>query len=186
MTGIFAHWLPILLASILVFFASSVIHMGPFWHKGDFSTVPNETQLRAALRPFDIPPGDYCVPRPASSEDMKSPEFAQKVLQGPNIVMTVMPNAPWSMGRNLGLWLLYCVAASIFAAYVTVHAVPSGVPYGELLRFSSTTAFIAYAVALWQMSIWYRRAWSVTLKATLDGLIYAGITAVTFGWLWPR
>ncbi len=161
MTGIFALWLPILLASILVFFASSVIHMGPFWHKGDFSTVPNETQLRAALRPFDIPPGDYCV-------------------------MTVMPNAPWSMGRNLGLWLLYCVAASIFAAYVTVHAVPSGVPYGELLRFSSTTAFIAYAAALWQMSIWYRRAWSVTLKATLDGLIYAGITAVTFGWLWPR
>jgi len=186
MTEILALWLPILLASVLVFFASSVIHMGPLWHKGDYSPVPNETQVRDALRPFAIPPGDYFLPRPVSGEDMKSPEFAQKVLEGPNIVMTVMPNAPWSMGRNLGLWFLYCLAVSIFAAYVTVHAVPSGLPYGELLRFSSTTAFIAYAFALWQMSIWYRRAWSVTLKATLDGLIYAGITAVTFGWLWPR
>ena len=76
--------------------------------------------------------------------------------------------------------------SGISAAYVTVHAVPRGLPYGEVLRFSSTTAFIAYAFALWQMSIWYRRAWSVTLKATLDGLICAGITAVTFGWLGPR
>jgi hypothetical protein len=31
-------------------------------------------------------------------------------------------------------------------------------------------------VALWQMSIWYRRAWSITLKATVDGLIYALLT----------
>lgn len=29
MTGIFALWLPILLSAVLVFFASSAIHMGP-------------------------------------------------------------------------------------------------------------------------------------------------------------
>jgi hypothetical protein len=38
----------------------------------------------------------------------------------------------------------------------------------------------------WQMSIWYRRTWSTTIKATVDGLIYALLTAGTFGWLWPR
>jgi hypothetical protein len=47
-------------------------------------------------------------------------------------------------------------------------------------------AFLGYAGALWQMSIWYRRAWSTTIKATVDGLIYALLTAGTFGWLWPR
>jgi len=36
------------------------------------------------------------------------------------------------------------------------------------------------------MSIWYRRAWSMTIKATVDGLIYALLTAGTFGWLWPH
>jgi len=38
---------------------------------------------------------------------------------------------------------------------------------------------------LWQMSIWYRRSWSTTLKATLDGVIYGLLTGGAFGWLWP-
>ena len=58
--------------------------------------------------------------------------------------------------------------------------------YLRVFRFAGATAFIGYAVALWQMSIWYRRAWSTTIKATVDGLIYALLTAGTFGWLWPR
>ena len=186
MAGLYSLWLPILLAAVVVFLASSVIHMAPLWHRGDYPAIPNEDQVRAALRPFAIPPGDYMLPRPASNEQMKSPEFAAKVLEGPNIVMTVLPNAAWSMVRNLGLWFVYCLVVSLFAAYVTVHAVPTGAPYGEMFRFASTTAFIAYSVALWQMSIWYRRAWGLTIKATIDGLIYACLTAVAFGWLWPR
>jgi hypothetical protein len=186
MTGLSALWLPILLATVVVFLASAVIHMAPLWHKNDLPAIPNEEQIRTALRPFAIQPGDYMLPRPANNEEMKSPEFAEKVLQGPNILMTVLPNAAWSMGRNLGLWFVYCLLVSIFAAYVTVHAVPTGMPYGEMCRFASTTAFIGYSVALWQMSIWYRRSWSLTIKATFDGLIYAALTAIAFGWLWPR
>jgi hypothetical protein len=48
------------------------------------------------------------------------------------------------------------------------------------------TSFLGYTAALWQMSIWYRRSWLTTIKITIDGLIYGAITAVTFGWLWPR
>jgi hypothetical protein len=28
--------------------------------------------------------------------------------------------------------------------------------------------------------------WSATLKNMFDGLLYALVTAGTFGWLWPR
>jgi hypothetical protein len=42
-----------------------------------------------------------------------------------------------------------------------------------------------FALALWQDSIWYGRKWSTTLKNTLDGAIYAILTAGSFGWLWP-
>ena len=38
------------------------------------------------------------------------------------------------------------------------------------------TAFLAYVAALWQLFIWYRRSWSITIKATVDGLIYALVT----------
>lgn len=186
MTGLTVLWLPILLATVVVFLASSIIHMAPLWHRGDYPAIPNQDQVGAALRPFAIPPGDYMLPRAANMEAMKSPEFSERVLQGPNMVVTVLPNAPWSMARNLVLWFLYCLVVTIFAAYVTGRAVPAGAPYLELFRFAATTAFLGYSLALWQMSIWYRRSWSMTIKATIDGLIYGALTAVAFGWLWPR
>jgi len=186
MTGLSALWLPILLASVIVFVASSIIHMVLPWHKTDYPKVPDEDRVRDALRPFAIPPGDYMVPRCENSKELRTPEFAEKMNQGPVIVMTVLPNGQWSMGRNLGLWFLYCAVVGVFAAYVAGRALPAGASYAHVFQFVGATAFIGYALALWQMSIWYRRAWSTTIKATIDGLIYALLTAGTFGWLWPH
>jgi len=86
----------------------------------------------------------------------------------------------------LSLWFIYCVVVSIFAAYVAGRALAHPTSYLHVFRFAGATAFIGYSVALWQMFIWYRRALSTTIKATIDGLIYAGLTAGTFGWLWPK
>jgi uncharacterized membrane protein (DUF4010 family) len=105
---------------------------------------------------------------------------------GPVLVMTVMPRGKMTMGRNLALWFVYCVVVSYFAAYIASRALAPGAHYLEVFRFAGATAFIGYSVALWQMSIWYRRAWSSTIKATVDGLIYACLSAGFFGWLWPR
>jgi len=41
-------------------------------------------------------------------------------------------------------------------------------------------------LALWQLTIWYQRSTSITVKSTIDGLIYALVAGATFGWLWPR
>jgi len=185
MTALTALWLPILLSAVIVFVVSSVIHMASPWHKSDYPKIPNEDRVRDALRPLAIPPGDYMVPRPSTRQEMTSPEFAAKVKQGPNLIVTVLPNGPWSMGRNLTLWFLYAAAVGVLAAYLAGRALPPGTEYLHVFRFVSVTAFIGYAVALWQMSIWYRRAWSTTIKATVDGLVYALLTAGTFGWLWP-
>jgi hypothetical protein len=185
MTGLPALWLPILLSSMIVFVASSIIHMLLPWHKSDYPKVPNEDRVRETLRPLAIPPGDYMIPRCENSQEMRSPEFSEKLNQGPVMVLTVMPNGPFSMARNLVLWFLYCMAVGIFVAYVAGRALPAGAPYLRVFQFVGATAFIGYTLALWQMSIWYRRAWSTTVKASVDGLIYALLTAGTFGWLWP-
>jgi hypothetical protein len=102
------------------------------------------------------------------------------------MVVTVMPPGPFSMGRNLVQWFLYCVVVAFFAAYIAGRALPVGAHYLQVFRFVGASAFMGYAVALWQMSIWYRRSWITTIKSTIDGLIYALLTAGTFGWLWPR
>jgi hypothetical protein len=185
MTELTALWLPILLSAVIVFVASSILHMAPLWHKNDYPRVPNEDQVMDALRPLAIPPGDYMVPRAASGAEMKSPEFAEKMQRGPVLILTVIPSGPWSMGRNLALWFLYCLVVSAFAAYVAGSALPPGADYMRVFRFAGVTAFVGYSLALWQVSIWYRRAWSSTVKETVDGLIYGLLTAGAFGWLWP-
>jgi hypothetical protein len=186
MTALTALWLPILLSATIVFIMSSIIHMVLPWHKSDYPKMPNEDKVMDALRPFAIPPGDYMVPRPSNTQEMKSPEFLERMKRGPVMVLTVMPNGPMSMGRNFVLWFLYAIGVGILAGYVAGRALPVGAAYLHVFRFVGATAFIGYSVALWQLSIWYRRAWSITIKATVDGLIYALLTAGTFGWLWPR
>jgi len=185
MTSLFALWLPVLVSAVLVFVASSVIHMASPWHKSDYPKMPNEEQVMTALRSLSIPPGDYFFPRPGSRDEMRSPAFAEKFRQGPVAMMTVMPNESMSMGRNLALWFAYCVVTNFFAAYVASRALAPGAEYLDVFRFVGATAFIGYSLALWQMSIWYRRAWTITIKTTVDGFVYALLTAGTFGWLWP-
>ncbi len=186
MVPIMSLWLPILLAAVIVFVASSVIHMLLPYHRTDFAGLPAEDDVMEALRRFEIPPGDYVMPCPGGPKGMSDPEFVEKMRKGPVAFMTVMPPGRPSMRNSLIQWFVYCVVVGIFSAYIAGRALESGAPYLAVFRFVGTTAFLGYALALWQNSIWYKRAWSSTLKSTFDGLLYALLTAGTFGWLWPR
>lgn len=186
MVEITSLWLPILASAVAVFVVSFIIHMFLPWHKNEYPALPDQDKVMDALRPFNIPPGDYWMPRPASRETMNSPEFIEKMKRGPVGVLSIWPNGPVSMGKSLFLWFVYSVAVGVFAAYVAGRALTSGASYLEVFRFAGVSAFLGYAGALWQMSIWYKRAWSITVKHTVDGLIYALLTGGFFGWLWPQ
>lgn len=183
MLTVLSLWLPILVSAALIFVASALIHMFLGYHGGDLAPVSNEDATMAALRP--IPPGDYIMPHARGMEAMKSPEFVEKRTRGPVVLMTVMPPGPATMGKELTLWFVYCIVVSVFAAYLTSRAVMPGSEFWEVFRFAGTSAFLGYALAHWQESIWFKRKWSTTLKNTLDGLVYALITGAVFGWLWP-
>src|SRR6185436_11035572 len=98
MTALTALWLPILLSSVFVFIASSIIHMMPLWHRTDYPQLANQDQVMDALRPLAIPQGEYMIPRPSNMKEMKTPEFAEKMKRGPVVMMTVLKPAPPSMG----------------------------------------------------------------------------------------
>jgi hypothetical protein len=185
MTGLTALWLPILLSAVLVFFASSIIHMASPWHKNDYPRVPDEDAFRNAVGSLNLPPGDYMVPRASSRADLQSPEFIAKLEQGPNVMMTVMPKGMMKMSTSLIQWFIFLIAVSVVAAYVAGRALPPGSDYLEVFRFAGTTAFTAYSFALVQNSIWYRKSWRITIKTVIDGLFYALLTAGMMGWLWP-
>ena len=183
MVSLTALWLPILLSAVLVFVASSIIHMALRWHSSDFKRFPNEDGVMDALRPFNLPPADYVAPLPESMAHMSSPEFKAKQARGPSFALTILVNT--SIGRNLVKWFLYSIVIGVFAAYVASLTLPAGAPYMTVFRVTSTVTFAAYALALWQSWIWYSRGLGYTVRTTIDGLIYALLTGGVFGWLWP-
>ena len=186
MTPLHTLWLPIVLSSVFVFIVSAAIHMLPLWHKHDYPKVPGEDKVRDALRPLAIPPGEYMVPRASGGAEMRSTEFIEKVNNGPVVILTVRPNVMPSMTKSLVQWFIYSLFIGVFAAYVAGRALPAGSTYLHVFRFAGVTAFLAYALSLWQIWIWYGRSLKMTIKETVDGLIYALVTAGVFGWLWPR
>ena len=90
------------------------------------------------------------------------------------------------MGSQLAQWFVYCVIVGVFAAYITSRAAAPGAEYLSVFRFAGCTAFIGYSLAHMQRSIWFKQAWSTTLKNMFDGLIYGLLTAGSFAWLWPE
>lgn len=186
MTDLMSLWMPILLSAILAFVASSIVHMMLPWHKHDYPPLPREQEFRAAVQPLALPPGDYMVPRSMSMEELKSEAFRAKRREGPNVILTVLPNGDHGMGRELGLWFVFLIVIALFGGYVASRALPPGAAYMDVMQIVGTTTFLGMAGALWHMSIWYRRAWRITITSTVDALLYALLMGGAFGWLWPR
>ena len=185
MVSLASLWMPILLSAVAVFFASSLIHMVLKYHDTDFSPAPDEEGARRALGALNLSPGDYCVPRPSSMAEMKSPAYLAKVQEGPNVVLTVLPKGPPNMGPQLGQWFVFSVVVSLFAAYVASRTIAPATTYLTVFRLTGTVAFCGYALGQWPAAIWYGKSRSATAKGTFDGLVYALLTAGVFGWLWP-
>lgn len=178
-------WLPIVLAAVVVFIASSIIHMVLPYHKSDFKRLPDEERVLDALRKEELPPGEYSFPRASSMKDMGSPEMLKKFNEGPVGMMTVLPSGPPAMGKALVLWFVYCLVISIFVAYLAGRTLGPSSEYLAVFRVTSVAAFLAYAAAQASESIWMGRSWSSTFKNAIDGLIYGLLTGGVFGWLWP-
>lgn len=175
-----------LLSAVLVFLVSSIVHMATKWHANDFLKVPNEDAVMAALRPFKLPPGSYVMPRPASMKDLGTPEFKEKHRLGPSAMLHVLQGGSTGMGKQLGLWFLYSAVIALAAGYITSRGVGPGAPFMGVLKYVGAIAFLGYAGGLWQEWIWYSRSSVVTLKATIDGIIYGALTGAAYAWLWPR
>lgn len=178
-------WLPILLAAVIVFVASSIMHMLLKYHQGDYRKLPDEDKVVGVLRGAGLTRGLYHFPF-TTHKEMKSPEVQAKFKEGPVGFITVMPSGPVNMGKFLGLWFAYCIVVGIVVAYLAAHTVTAGAPYRHVFRVVGTAAFLAYSVGPLINGIWKGQPWSMVIKEAIDGLVYALLTAGTFGWLWPK
>jgi hypothetical protein len=185
MVPLTALWLPVLLSSVIVFVASSIMHTLLPYHRGDYRQLPDEDKLLTALRAAGLNRGLYIFPF-GTHQEMKSAALREKYQQGPVGMMTIFPSGLPVMSKFLSLWFAYCLVVGIVVAYLTGRTVALGASYLAVLRVAGTAAFLAYGLGQLSNSVWKGQTWSATSKEVLDGLVYALLTAGTFGWLWPR
>jgi hypothetical protein len=178
--------LPILLSTVFVFVASSLVHMVFKWHNPDYRRLSNEDEVRAAIRKGSPTPGQYVFPHCLEGKDMADPAMQQKFVDGPVGVLYVKPNGAPQIGPFLLKWIVYTVVVSALAAYLARATLHAGDAYLRVFQVVGASAWLAYA---WQGpsdSIWKGKPWVITFRGMFDGLIYAALTAGTFAWLWPR
>jgi len=179
-------WLPILLSAVLVFVASTLIHMVLKYHAADYRALPNEAAFRASFRDTHVPPAQYIIPHISDMKQMGSPEHIAKLTEGPVAVLNVRPNGVIGMGKSLGQWFLFSLVVSACVGHIASGVLPVGTEYMKVFHTVALIAFLAYAAGQLPAAIWMGKPWSIAAKEVLDGLIYGLVTAGTFGWLWPR
>jgi hypothetical protein len=178
-------WLPIVLSAIIVFVASSIMHMLLPYHQGDFRKLPDEDKVTASLRAAGVSRGLYMFPH-CSHKEMNSPEMIAKWNTGPAGTITIFPMGRPAMPKFLGQWIGFCLVISFFIAYLAAHTLAAGTHYLQVFRVVGTAGFLAYGLSNIVNGIWKGQTWGMVAKEVIDGLIYGMLTAGTFGWLWPR
>jgi hypothetical protein len=94
-------WLPILLSAVIVFVASSILHMLLPIHKNDYRKLPSEEKVLDAMRAAGVTPGrEYRFPF-CSMKEMKDPATIDKFKSGPVGVLTIVPSQAPAMGKRL-------------------------------------------------------------------------------------
>ncbi len=185
MVSIASLWLPVLVSAVIVFVASSVLHMVLKLHRADYQQLPGEEQILATMRQAGVDPGNYMFPHCSDPAEMASPEVKTKFEQGPVGFVNIMPSGPPAIGRSLGLWFVYSVVVGVFVAYLAGRTLAPGADYLAVFRVVGTASFLSYGLPNLVDAIWKAQRWSTTFRHLFDGLVYALLTAGVFGWLWP-
>jgi len=180
-------WLPIVVSTVLVFFASAGLHMMlKFWHRPDCMPFSNEDEVRAAIRKGGgAGPGIYLMPY-CKPEDMKKPEMAQKFVDGPVAFVLLRASGPMKMGASLGTWLLFCLLVSLFVAYLAGVTLAPGSDHAAVFRVAAVAALMGHAFGPLPNGIWWGHPWKSVFKHVIDGVVYALIVGAIFAWWWPK
>ena len=186
MVSLGSLWLPIVLGAVLVFVASSVVHMVLKWHNADYFKLANEDEVRAALRKGAPGPGQYVIPHCTDMKQAQSPEMQQKFGEGPVAHLFVRANGMVPIGKALGQWFALSLVVSLLCGYVAAHSLHAGAPAGNVLRIVATIAFMAYGIGAVTEGIWQGKPWRSVGKDLADALLYGFATAIPFAMLWPK
>jgi hypothetical protein len=173
-------WLPILISTIALFFASFLSWMVFQLHFKDWVKIDDEEKLMGTVGEMNIPEGNYMFPGATSGKEMNSPEHQQKFAAGPRGILQVLP-AP-TMGKNLGLTMLFFLVCNATFAYLASFALEAGTDFITVFRFVATIALLTFCASMLQHAIWFRNR---VTGHVIESIGYSLIAGAIFAALWP-
>jgi hypothetical protein len=186
MNDLIQLWLPILVAAVSVFVASSLIHMVFKWHNSDYRKLANEDAVAAAIRAGTPAPGQYMLPHCGDMKDMQNEEMQRKFREGPVALLTLRRPGPPSIGGSLIQWFVLNVVVATIAAAIALQTYGLYADSHRTGHLAGLVSFLTYAGGSVQAAIWMGKPWGSVAKDLLDGLIYGTISALAFMFLWPH
>jgi len=178
-------WLPILVASIAVFFASMLLWTVIPHHKKDVLSAPGEIEKKVGE--LGIRPGFYMFPLGMDGEpkDMKDPAMQERMKSGPWGTLCVWPAAP-VFPKNLGLTFLVYLVVSATVAYLASEAVPAGASYAQVFQVTGVAALLGYVFGGLPNGIFFGTPTRFVLTNLFDAIVFTLVTAGIFAAMWPE
>ena len=164
MEAIAQLWVPILIATVLCFVASSLMWMVLPHHKKDWPALPADINLSS------VDAGQYVTPRDHMTSDWSA--------------FVLVRRGRMNMGSAMLLWALNQLIIATLVAYLVYYTLPRGTDYMEVFRIAGTGGVLGYMGTVAQKSIWWGWKWRVTIMDLIDGLIYALLVAGSFAFYW--
>jgi hypothetical protein len=178
-------WLAIVLAGILCWVASALIHMLIKYHNADYKALANEEAVAKALGESSPQPALYTLPHCIDMKQMGEQSMQDKFNKGPVAMIAVLPNGMPPMVKLMGQQILFFVFGAFFTAYLSTMALMAGSDAANVFRFVSVAAFLIYGWAQIPYSIWMGQPWSNCFRFMIDAAIYAAVTGGVFAYFWP-
>jgi hypothetical protein len=184
MAELFALWLPIVVASVAVFFASFLAWVVIGHHTPDWREHPDEGGLMDFLQKSGSTSGYYMFPMARTKEEMSQGVKKQRLDSGPWGTVNIF-SGPVNMGRNLGLTFLFYFVTSVFIAYVGTLGLDPGAGFSKVFQMTGTVGILAYAFGPIGNAIWFGTHLRPAVMDVIDGVVFGLVTGLVFASLWP-
>ncbi len=171
--SVFDLWLPIVVGAVAVHIASTLAWTVLPHHVPEWRPMPDERELVALLKKHATPAGQYVFPHPkGENPDPKAS------CQGNLIVY----DKPISMGAAIGKTLAFFFLATFVIAYLASLGLSPASTRLDVFRFVFVAGLLTHVAGRFPGAFWFKRK---TLLDSIDGTVYALLTAGVFVWLWP-
>lgn len=177
-------WLPIAIATVVLWFLSFFAWALLPHHFGDNKKVDDEDALMDFIRSQNIPTGNYMFPHASSGKEQGTKEYAERYTKGPRGTLNIydMPNMPANMIQTI----VYFFVTVFTVAYITHVACPPGAEGTnamKVFRIAGTIGVLTYATSGTLHRIWFKaRMWT----NIVDGIVYGVALGAIFAAMWPK